>query len=100
MYIEKINPNENNDIAAFQTEVSALKEKEKEEGKTAHFFDLDPAFLDATDMAIWRKFKEKTLTKEEFSEYRKNISGPHNNDFMAYIANKIGSWSEWPSQNE
>jgi hypothetical protein len=73
-----------------------LKKKEKKQEYNPHFEEIDPIDLLNQDLTIYRKFKEKSLAKEEFMEYqsgfkllsenKQNISRSY---LMAFISNQL-----------
>ncbi len=83
-------------LEKFHVEVSELKRKEEEEGKTVHFQSLSPEKLTELDAAIYNKFKDGTLTFKEFSKYRNLVSEEKDNEssrhFVAYLANQGLYW--------
>lgn len=106
--LEKIENLENNIQAQerealdnFHREIKELKEKEeKGELKTVHLKNVNPEELGFEDMEMWKKYKNKKITRDEVDDYRKKIwqektankeEIPESKlQFEAFLANKAG----------
>ena len=78
-------PNPEDELAAFQTEIAALREAETSGGvETSHLSDregfgipagrkFNPAELTTADFTVWQGLKDGTLTREQYAEYKRKL---------------------------
>ena len=92
--------NEEIDYEVLHQEIADLisaEIKKKEEGQRydRHLLKIDTKGLAPRDLEIFKKFKTKELTKEEFLKYQKDIEEADSSaTLMGWIATKVVS-SEW-----
>ena len=102
LIMEKIEDlkNEEIDYEVLHQEIADLisaEIKKKEEGQRydRHLLKIDTKGLAPRDLEIFKKFKTKELTKEEFLKYQKDIEEADSSaTLMGWIATKVVS-SEW-----
>ncbi|HLD62144.1 MAG TPA: hypothetical protein VI998_04195 [Patescibacteria group bacterium] len=83
-------------IDDFRKEIAEIAKKEAEEGRTADFSnkEIDPGKLTAEDMKIWLKIIDRSVTQEDFEEYReiykkeKGFEIPIRHGFLSLAGNK------------
>lgn len=91
-----------------------LEKKKKRKKYDPHFKNFNPQELTNEDLSIYKKFKEGTLTEEDFENWSKTISkdlGPKIEEikkefdysrpeltrlnFSAWLSNKIINWEDY-----
>lgn len=83
------------DFEELRSKVELIKKEEMAKKERGEFFDIyfediDPKELSEESLNIFSKFLNKTLTREEFSNYQ--VSGnAHDSqiNFKSYLANKL-----------
>jgi hypothetical protein len=89
-----------NKYKILRAEIAEIKSQEARNKGTEeyhiHFIDIDVPDLEETDLNIYEKFKNQTLTREEFEEYRKEFlivgkdkKSISRSDFAAWLVNKL-----------
>lgn len=86
-------PNDQEKLAGFIAEISALRDAEASTQQTANFSDpkFNPAELSAEDMHVWEKIKDSSITMAEVSAYKIGAQGSGNLSralFGAFVANR------------
>jgi hypothetical protein len=88
------------ELEIFRVEIRAILEQEmgkkkRGEGYNPHFNFIDPEQLTDADLLIYKKFKDKTLTRQDFLEYK---AGMANFDmysaracFQMWLSNQIST---------
>lgn len=79
-------------ILGFREEIQELQTKEKVGGETVHFEALDVAELTGEDMKMWERYKDRTLTEEDFEKYKESVLKGGNKSrqyFVGFLANKL-----------
>lgn len=109
--MEKIKQNENQEIyEKLRQEIAEVQEFELNNKKNGfkynpHFDGIKPEELTNEDLEIFKRFKEGTLTRGEFTKYQSSFwenSGNQRGIFMAWVANKLSSkeWAErWKKED-
>lgn len=93
-------------LEEFHEEIARLKQEEQERyeqegGGSIHLRGLDPHELTENDRAIYLKYKNDTITREEYETYRTGIAGLHlgarhsRSLFYQYIGNMLNiRWTQ------
>ena len=76
------------ELREFYGEIATLKEADERE----EFKELNPYKLIEEDREIWEKYKDDTLTPEEFLRYRNEVVAGENisrQKFVVFLGNKL-----------
>ena len=77
-------------LAEFRAEIEAIKNTDMKRG-TVHLENVNTDELTAADLAIWKKVKDGSITREEYEDFSPPFGTAENESrklFRFFIANK------------